>query len=472
MASKHKHKSALKAAVWYTVSNFISKTVLYLCTPLFTRILTKTEFGQYNNFLSWQHILLIIFSVDLVSSVVVAYFDYNDEDEFQAFISTICLSSVFIPLILSVIVFCLQDFFTIFFNMGWQYLLIMLANLTLGNTLQIFQVEQRTRVEYRLSAALTLATALGTVILTFMLLYGMEDKLTAILIGNVAFNIVVSVALLLFLLKRKLAFRWSQLRFALILAVPLIPSDLSSSITGSSGQILITKFCGPEKTALYSLAFTISMVITMFAASINKAWVPWFFERLKQNETGSIDVAVKKMLPVLSVCTIGFCIVAPEIILIVGGQKYAEAVFLMPPIILQCFFNYVYTLYVNIEYYEKKTYLISVATIITAMISLGLNYILLQRFDYYIAAYTMLFTAIVSLSLHFLIVNWMGKSYIFDNRFILKVILLTSGVCLALMLIYHHSTVRLCAVVVYTVALIYIMLRYKETIKSYCRQIF
>ena len=410
--------------------------------------------------------------MDLVSSVVVAYFDYNDEDEFQAFISTICLSSVFIPLILSVIVFCLQDFFTIFFNMGWQYLLIMLANLTLGNTLQIFQVEQRTRVEYRLSAALTLATALGTVILTFMLLYGMEDKLTAILIGNVAFNIVVSVALLLFLLKRKLAFRWSQLRFALILAVPLIPSDLSSSITGSSGQILITKFCGPEKTALYSLAFTISMVITMFAASINKAWVPWFFERLKQNETGSIDVAVKKMLPVLSVCTIGFCIVAPEIILIVGGQKYAEAVFLMPPIILQCFFNYVYTLYVNIEYYEKKTYLISVATIITAMISLGLNYILLQRFDYYIAAYTMLFTAIVSLSLHFLIVNWMGKSYIFDNRFILKVILLTSVVCLALMLIYHHSMVRLCAVVVYTVALINIMLRYKETIKSYCRQIF
>lgn len=178
------------------------------------------------------------------------------------------------------------------------------------------------------------------------------------------------------------------------------------------------------------------------------------------------------MLPVLSVCTIGFCILAPEIILIVGGQKYAEAVYLMPPIILQCFLNYVYTLYVNIEYYEKKTYLISVATIITAMISLGLNYTLLQRFDYYIAAYTMLFTAIVSLSLHFLIINWMGKSYIFDNRFILKIILLTSGVCLALMLIYHHSTVRLCSAVVYTVALIYIMLRYKETIKSYCRQIF
>ena len=302
-------------------------------------------------------------------------------------------------------------------------------------------------MEYRLSSALSLVTAVGTVVLTFLLLYGMGDKLTAILLGNVVVNIVVSIVLLLFLLKRKLVFRWSHLKFALILAVPLIPHTLSGSIAGLSGQILITKFCGPEKTALYSLAFTISMVITMFAASINKAWVPWFFEKLKQDAMGSIDKAVKRILPILSICTIGFCIIAPETILIVGGQKYEEAVFLMPPIILQCFFNYIYTLYVNTEFYEKKTYLIPVATIITALISLGLNYMLLQKFDYYIAAYTMLFTSVISLALHFLIVKWMGKAYVFDNSFILKVILVTSAVCLALMLVYHYSEIRLFAVV-------------------------
>ena len=469
MSDKEK-RSAIKAAFWYTLSNFISKTILYLCTPLFTRILTKAEFGQYYNFLSWQNILLAIFAMDLGASITVAYFDYNEENDFRSFISTISIASIIIPLLLSCGVFFFKDFFTQFFNFEWQYLLVMLANLTFGNTLQIFQIEQRTRVEYRLSSILTLLAAIGTVLLTFVLLLLMNNKLKAILIGNVAFNIIVSVVLLLFLLKRKCSFKWKHLKFALILSVPLIPHILSGAITGSSGQILITKFCGAEKTALFGLAFTISMVITMFSASINKAWVPWFFAKLKCGEISSIKSAIRRILSVLTIGTIGFCLVAPEIILIIGGKNYFEAVYLMPPIILQCFFNYVYTLYVNVEFYEKKTFLIPIATVCTAVINLFLNYILLQSLDYYIVAYISLFSAVLLLLLHFLIVKWMKKIFIFENSYILKMLSITSFVCFTIMLTYQHSIARFISIVFYSFVIIFLFTKKKDLIKQYCKE--
>ena len=466
-----KKKSSLKAAFWYTVSNLISKTILYLCTPLFTRILTKTELGQYYNFISLQNILLTIFALDLGASITVAYFDYEDK-EFQSFISTISLTSVVVPLVLSSFVIFFKDFFTQLFNMEWHHLLILLSNLTLGNTLQLFQVEQYARVEYRLSSFLTFFSAAGTVLLTFALLFiNMTDKLTAVLIGNVAFNIVVSMLLLLFLLKRKLSFRWNHLKFALILSIPLIPHTLSSAITGSSGQVLITKFCGAEKTALFGLAFTISLIVTMFVSSVNKAWVPWFYDKLKRSEIDKIKNAVKTMLPAFSAGTIGLCLIAPEIILIVGGGKYEDAIYLMPPIILHCFFNFVYTLYVNIEFYEKKTYLISLATICTAVVNFSLNYVLLQKFDYYIAAYVTFFTALLLLLFHFLIVSWMNKIYIFDNGFILQMLLITSFVSFLIILTYQYNTIRLFSVLFYGIAIVFSLIKNKVMVSNLLREL-
>ena len=40
---------ALKSGVWYTASNFLVKSIGFITTPLFTRLLTKTEFGIFNN---------------------------------------------------------------------------------------------------------------------------------------------------------------------------------------------------------------------------------------------------------------------------------------------------------------------------------------------------------------------------------------------------------------------------------------
>ena len=54
---------ALKSGAWYTVANFLTRSVGLITTPIFTRLLTKSDFGAYSNYTSWLSIAIIILHI-------------------------------------------------------------------------------------------------------------------------------------------------------------------------------------------------------------------------------------------------------------------------------------------------------------------------------------------------------------------------------------------------------------------------
>ena len=84
---------ALKSGVWYTVSSLIVKSTILITTPIFTRLLSKFDYGSYNNYLSWQNVILIIVTLNLESSLISAKFDYKDK--VKEYIFSILLLSTF-----------------------------------------------------------------------------------------------------------------------------------------------------------------------------------------------------------------------------------------------------------------------------------------------------------------------------------------------------------------------------------------
>ena len=63
-------RKAIKSGIWFTASNFLIKGIGFITTPIFTRLLTKAEFGEFNNFRTWVNILLILTSLNLESSLI------------------------------------------------------------------------------------------------------------------------------------------------------------------------------------------------------------------------------------------------------------------------------------------------------------------------------------------------------------------------------------------------------------------
>lgn len=456
-------KKSLNAAIWYIITNFISKALLYICTPLYTRILTTSEYGEYGNFLSWQSILVALLTFDLSAAVGIAYYDYEDK-KFDGFVNTIVVFSYLIPGLFCTIIFLFEDFFSGVFTIRKEYLAILLVFITFNNTLNIFQTEQRVRLKYKLSAILTLIASILTIATTLLFVFTFRDKLKGVLMGGVIVNVIVSFILAIVIWKRCHDIKWEYAKYALILAVPLIPHVLAGTILGSSDKVMITKYCGDEYTALYNLAYTISMIITMIAASINKAWTPWFYDRLKYNKKEYIKKISNIIVAVIAIGSLLICVLAPEILLIIGGRPYVVAAPIMPPIIMACLINCVSTFYINIEFYNKKTAGISIATVISASLNVALNYFFIRKFGYMAAAYTTLASSAITLLFHLYKVKKQNMIDVFDNKFLLALICIVCVGSETLIAIYNNFFIRCGLLFIFLVLAVSILYKYKTQV--------
>ena len=51
----------VKAALWFTVCNFLQRGISMITTPIFTRMLSTGEYGLYSTYLSWETVLAFLY---------------------------------------------------------------------------------------------------------------------------------------------------------------------------------------------------------------------------------------------------------------------------------------------------------------------------------------------------------------------------------------------------------------------------
>lgn len=45
---------AIKAGFWYVASTFLLKSIAFITIPIFSRLLSKSDFGEFGNYANWQ----------------------------------------------------------------------------------------------------------------------------------------------------------------------------------------------------------------------------------------------------------------------------------------------------------------------------------------------------------------------------------------------------------------------------------
>ena len=118
-------------------------------------------------------------------------------------------------------------------------------------------------------------------------------------------------------------------------------------------------------------------------------------------------------------------LIAPEILLILGGKSYLEAVYVITPVAMGCVCQFLYTMFVNIEQFKKKTVGMAVASMIAACVNLILNYIFIPRIGYLAAAYTTL-------------VGYVCLQDVYSYKFVLIVLIV--GICITIAVSILYST--------------------------------
>ena len=55
----------VKASFWFLVCSFLQRGVSFITTPIYSRLLSTAEYGQYSVFNSWLSIITLIVSLNL-----------------------------------------------------------------------------------------------------------------------------------------------------------------------------------------------------------------------------------------------------------------------------------------------------------------------------------------------------------------------------------------------------------------------
>ena len=124
--SSHDRK-AIKAGVWYTLSNTAISGISFLTIPVFARLLSVEDFGAYSNFTAWLSLLTILTTLNFYVTIARAKFDFSHK--LDSYISSIQILGTICTGLCYAIVMIFQDFFTKLFSLDMVYIHVILIDL-------------------------------------------------------------------------------------------------------------------------------------------------------------------------------------------------------------------------------------------------------------------------------------------------------------------------------------------------------
>ncbi len=454
----------LKSAVWYTASNLLIKASGFITVPIFTRILTQSEYGQYNNFLSWAAVLGVVCSMSLESTLISAKYDYRDNFSQYAF-SISCMGVCF-ACGWWLMVVCAMGLASAIMDLQPVYINAMFIYLAFQPVVNIFQAYERFQFKYVATVVTSAAVSLGSALMSVALILVADLGLMGAIAGRVVPMAAVGIVLMMILYRQGKKIDVSAWKYALPIALPFVPHLLAMTLLGSLNKIFIQQMYGSEQNALYSLANNCALVISLLTTSLNGAFAPWLGEKLAEHNYEITKRLSRPYVGLFALLASGVCLLAPEIMLILGGEEYLGAAKLIPAISMGAVFQFVYCMYVNIEQFEKKTVGMAAASVSAAGLNALLDYLFLPKYGYEFAAAATALSYGWLLFVHMLLVKRMGLTKAYDTRYILLSLACCGVVFWGVSLFYSNIAIRVLCGLIVAVVLIRQLPRLRQAMSS------
>lgn len=426
----------------YILAQFLTMGLAFFTLPIFTRLMNPAEYGIMSVFISLEGIVTIIFGIGIRGAVSRYY--YEGKNDFYGFLS----SNVWFVLVsgigLTVLAFSFRNQIQPFLNIPQGLILIAFFVALPQALFQLYQSYLQASKRSKKVASLNVVSALIGTGLAIAIMYQLkEERYYAKALGQGA--AALSMLLVTFFsLHGKLVFsiKKEHIGYSLIFGLPVVFHLLSQNLLNTFDQVIINQLVGQYETGIYSVAYKVGMVQSIVSMGILNAWTPMFYAKMNKREYVDITELAKKYAFIVMLVAVFLIFYAKEILSTLVDKEYLEAVRIIPIIIASYFFFFLYTMYVNYAFYEKKTKNIALITIFAGSINILLNYLLIPKFGYIAAAWTTLLSYIFLFLLHYVNVKWVIKV----NRIVgIQTFLLPTAMLLFLGFLYFlFSEIKMC----------------------------
>lgn len=463
-------KLALKAGFWYVISTFLVKGLSFITTPIFSRLLSKEDYGEFSNFASWQALLVIITGAELYNSVARAYYDFKDE--FNKYVSTVTVASIAITLVFYAVFLVCGNWIYSVVTIPPEYVHVLFLVLMFNSCKQIYMSKERTLYRYKSVAAISMVNLLIPTLVAVVLvaLAPQQQRLSARIYGFYIPSAMVGMGCTVLLLRGK-TFKWKHFRYAMALSLPLLLHYFTAHLLTSSNTIVTKMVLGAEAVSIVSIASSTNHILTILLQAISGALTTWLMDNMEQQNVRTARKGVLLYVAGISAVAVGVMLLAPELIWILGGKKYADSVLLMPGMVTAVLIQSVTTVFTIILTYQKKVVKTALITGIVSVATVLAKYFLLPLAGVQILPVINIVAFAVLLAANYLLVrSYSGDKYVSMSG----ICAIIGAVCLAMvgsMFLYRNTLLRYGIIAVIAVIVLIIMYKYRKQIISLVKKL-
>lgn len=400
---------SVKASLWFVICAVLQKGIATITTPIFTRIMTPDEYGQFNVFSSWQGIIGVFVTLNLNAGVF-AQGVVKFAKERAVFVSSLQGLCLVLCCIWTVIYLLAESFWNQLFGLTTVQILSMLLMIWLSTVWGFWSMTKRVDFLYRKVVALSLIMSIMTPVLGIFMVLNADDKVTARILSILIVQLLLYTGLFFSQMYwGKTFFSGRYWRYALVFNIPLIPHYLSGVVLASSDRIMIQQMIGDAEAGIYSLGCSVAVVMSLFNGSLMQTLEPWLYRKISEGKVLDIAPVAYTSFVMIAGLNMILIVFAPELVAIFAPPAYYDAIWIIPPVTMGVYFTFTYSFFATFEFYFEKTRFIAIATVLGAVANLVLNYLLLPYFGYVAAGYTTLICYIIYAVSHYIFMQKVAR---------------------------------------------------------------
>lgn len=357
--------------------------------PILTRCLSPEEYGQVAMFQVLLNMLGAFVGLNIVGAASRKYYDDNMNSTENKYFIAICLQIiVWSGLCVFALIFLMRNYLSNLLNLETNWILCTVLVSAFVCVTQLRLGQWQIRKNARSYGMMQTFQSAAIVFLSLLLVVVYKEGVLGRIVSQFAGVGVAAVLSLYFLKKDNLFafFVWNPryVREALAFGIPLIPHVAGGFLLMSIDRLIINVELGLADAGIYAVAAQLTMVMILVFDAINKAYVPWLFEKLKRGHPEDKRQIVRYTYAWFGAIILGIVLaflLGQPIITIIAGDQYSSAGELVGWLALGQGFVGMYLMVTNYIFYSKRTGLLSLVTISSGLLNVFLLFTFLRIFS-------------------------------------------------------------------------------------------
>ena len=436
-----------KATIWLIFCSIIQKGIAFITTPIFTRLMTTEQYGQFSIYSSWLQIFTIITTMRLNGAVFNKGMSKYKNDR-DAYTSTMQSVTFIITIIIFIIYFIFKEEINALTELPTFIMVAIFIELLVTPAIDFWTLRKRYEYIYIPVVTRTLLMAVLNSVLGVIAVLLSNEKGYARIISCVIVNFCFGIVLFAYnLYKGKTVLNKKYAVFAIKFNLPLLLHYFSQYVLDQFDRIMVQKLASMAAAGIYSVAYSVGLLLRVITTKVNQTINPLQYECLEKKQYKKMDDIMFAVFTLVAGFSILLSCFAPEIMKILADEKYYEGIYVIPPVAMGLFFSFLYTTIANVEFYYDKNKFSMYISCAGALLNIVLNYYGIKIFGYIAAAYTTLICYILFALGHYIYMTksvnaseGIGPIFSAKRLLILSMVVIIFGI--AIIFVYNIAILR------------------------------